>query len=188
MSQVDELIEKAKSLLDTPYSFGAEVDLNDPKPKSLDCSEYIQLCVYQITKNPWVDGSQNQFNACKQIPIRQGIATKGALLFKTKYSAKRGIYHVGISSGDGFVYNAKSKRYGTVFERVDGSWTLAGLIPIINYQEGLTMTQFEELKEDIKNLQTNINKVENKFDEYNRQRAQKEAELQNRIENLENKK
>lgn len=117
------------------YVFGAEAKLSDPSPDRIDCSELVQWAVYQQTHDSWVDGSRNQWAACKHIGVDQAIKTKGALLFVSGSGSPNGIHHVAVSMGNGMTAEARS-RYTT--PQV-GSWSAhsrfqyGGLVPVLKY-------------------------------------------------------
>lgn len=118
------------------YVFGAEAVLTDPSPDRLDCSELVQWAVFQTVHDSWVDGSRAQYEACHHVSVAQGIATKGALLFMTGNGSPSGIHHVGISTGEGHVIQARS-RYTSpqvgVWPSRDQAWDYAGLVPVLRY-------------------------------------------------------
>lgn len=117
------------------YVFGAETNLNDPSPDRIDCSELVQWAVYQITHDSWVDGSRNQWAACRHISVADAIKTKGALLFVTGSGSPTGIHHVAVSMGNGMTAEARSAHMTPQV----GSWSAhdrfqyGGLIPVLRY-------------------------------------------------------
>lgn len=126
------------------YVFGAEINLaGDSSPDRTDCSESVQYGVYHFTHDSWVDGSRNQYAACRKISVAEGLRIKGALLFQSGSGTSLGIHHVGISLGDGRVAQARS-RYPQPNELSSGrpqqvgiwrgqTWHYAGLIPVLRY-------------------------------------------------------
>ncbi len=116
------------------YVLGAEVDLHDPKPRRLDCSELVQWAVFQGNGRSWVDGSRYQAAACRLISVRRAIETKGALLFISDTGRPGGVHHVAFSMGDGTTAEARntSKGCGSWSAHRRG-WNLAGLIPVLRY-------------------------------------------------------
>lgn len=117
------------------YVFGAEARLSDPSPDRIDCSELVQWGVYQQTHDSWVDGSRNQWMACKHIGVDQAIKTKGALLFVSGSGTPNGIHHVAISMGNGMTAEARSAHTTPQV----GSWSAhgrfqyAGLVSVLRY-------------------------------------------------------
>jgi len=117
------------------YVFGAEVNLADPSPDRIDCSELVQWGVYQQTRDSWVDGSRNQWAACRHISVDEAIKTKGALLFISGSGSPTGIHHVAVSMGNGSTAEARSAHMTPQV----GSWSArgrfqyGGLIPVLHY-------------------------------------------------------
>lgn len=139
-------ILKALDCVGIPYRMGAEVaPLDSPgRPKSLDCSELVQLCLYRagirtisdgnghITSINVFDGAGNQYHCSRHIPLDAAIKTIGALLFvksATSYPTKPGnVGHVVISLGNGYIVEARGKDYGVVIGLVRPSFNLASKI------------------------------------------------------------
>lgn len=115
------------------YVFGAEASFSDPDPERFDCSELVQWALGRLDV-PFVDGSFNQEQFCASrgtlISVERGIATFGALLFRTP--GKPG--HVAVSRGDGTTIEARGRAYGVnVFSASGRPWTHAARIPGISY-------------------------------------------------------
>lgn len=126
------------------YVFGAEINLaHDSSPDRTDCSESVQYGVYRMIHDSWVDGSHNQWAACRHISVDQAIRTKGALLFQTGTGSPNGIHHVAISMGNGWTVEARSSHLvdgeHSGHPQHVGSWRAAGrfqyagLIPVLHY-------------------------------------------------------
>jgi hypothetical protein len=116
------------------YVFGAEVSMYDKSPDRLDCSEAVQWTVTQVDGNTWIDGSANQYRACRHISVAQAVKTKGALLFSTSNGYASGIHHVAMSMGDGKTAEARSSSRGCgSWSATDGRFQLAGLVPVLRY-------------------------------------------------------
>lgn len=122
------------------YVFGYEVtDLSKPYPPKFDCSELMQWGIYQQTEDSWVDGSINQYPACRSIPVREALHTVGALVFISSNGKPSGIHHVGavVRQGDGFGVAQARSAYTTpecgVWGVGEQVWHFAGLAPPLKY-------------------------------------------------------
>jgi peptidoglycan hydrolase-like protein with peptidoglycan-binding domain len=125
----DAFVQKALAQNGDRYVFGAETNLNDPNPKTFDCSELVQWAAHQVGVSI-PDGTMNQLphiqRAGKAISVDQALRTKGALLFRPG--------HVAISLGDGRTIEAKGSKYGVgIFTAHGRGWTTGGLIPGMKY-------------------------------------------------------
>lgn len=102
-----------------PYVFGAK------GPAAFDCSGLV----WQAARDVGVSvphGSANQDAAFIRVPLSQGVATPGAVLYRPG--------HNGISLGDGRTIEARNPQLGvSVAAYTWGNFTHAGLIPGINY-------------------------------------------------------
>lgn len=125
------------------YVFGAEALPTDVDPELFDCSELIEWSCARAGVSPKVpDGSWIQYRHCRDrgelLTIDQGIATRGALLFRFVGNPDSGgrpsQAHVGWSLGDGTTIEARGTKWGvgswTAYGR---GWTHAGLLPGIAY-------------------------------------------------------
>lgn len=131
----DGLVACAMTQSGDQYIFGAEASPSNPNPGAFDCSELVEWACARIGVKI-TDGSEAQYQACKKaglaIPVREGIQTRGALLFNNA-GANR-VHHVAISRGDGTTIEAKGRKWGVgVFPATTGRFTLAGRIPGLNY-------------------------------------------------------
>lgn len=116
------------------YVFGAEASPADPDPNAQDCSELVQWAHSRAGAGIFVDGSANQYRACRPIPVAQARTTKGALVFVTDNGNPSSIHHVGISLGNGTTAEAQSTATGCgIFPFSGNRWTHAGLIPDLDY-------------------------------------------------------
>ncbi len=109
------------------YIFGAEVvNLAEPHPAALDCSELVQWAIFQATRVVWRDGSWLQAAACRVMPVDVAIGTRGALLFVTSTGQAAGAHHVAVSMGDGSTAEARSTAMGCGSWPARGRFNLAG--------------------------------------------------------------
>lgn len=116
------------------YSFGKEVSMRDASPDAIDCSEGTQWSVTQVDGDTWIDGSANQYRACKHISVAQAIKTKGALLFSSTNGLASGVHHVAVSMGNGKTAEARSTAKGCgSWDAHDGRFNLGGLVPVLKY-------------------------------------------------------
>lgn len=81
----------------------------------------------------FVDGAQNQRNACQQantlMGVNDGLRTLGALLFRIDEGP--GNDHVAISLGDGRTIEARGEAYGVnTFSAAGRDWTHAASCPV----------------------------------------------------------
>lgn len=120
-----KIIEAAKSQLDKPYIFGAEVDLKDPSPKAFDCSEFVQWC-YAQAGIEIADGSFNQYDFTMSIddPLPGDLGFFKERDEQNLHGRKVGeIYHVGIVVGDGIrIIEARGAPYNKVLYRPMAVW------------------------------------------------------------------
>lgn len=119
-----EFVRIAQAQAGDRYVYGAETRPTDPDPDAWDCSELVQWAAARAGVT-FVDGSLAQINACKAIPVEQGITTRGALLWLPG--------HIAISLGNGRTIEARGRRYGVVEASAAGRFRRAGLIPGLNY-------------------------------------------------------
>jgi hypothetical protein len=120
--QIDTFVNLCLAQAGDRYVFGAEVKMSDPNPSVWDCSELVEWAAFRAGIKPKVpDGSSAQKAHCTPISVREGIATKGALLFHPG--------HVAVSLGNGRTIEAytSSKPVGQL--NAGGRFNAAGLIP-----------------------------------------------------------
>ncbi len=125
------------------YLLGSE----GPPTESLrtwDCSELVQHLLAQvgvehvtdgrgrITPIAAFDGAGFQWERSHAIPFADGVRLPGALLF-IQSDAYRGkphsIGHVAISLGNGYVLEARGRKYGVTIGPVRPSFNRAGKVP-----------------------------------------------------------
>ena len=103
------------------------VPLTDPDPKAFDCAELSEWGLAQVGV-PFVDGSANQCRKARTISVATALKLPGALLFREKSGQ---VYHVAVSLGNGYVVEAKGKRYGVVISKADSGYSKAGKVPAL---------------------------------------------------------
>jgi len=159
MVTVEQFVDLLLSQAGDRYIFGVEVSADDDNPSAFDCSELVQWGCDHLGVSPRMpDGSWNQANHCRihgtLISVDQGVATRGALLFKFSSSPFEGSRpssaHVAVSLGNGKTIEARSTHYGVgSFSAYNRGWTHAGLIPGLdnyaNIQEDNSMADFVEI-------------------------------------------
>ncbi len=145
-------------------------------------SEFIQWIIFQVTKIGWVDGASNQYNGCHKISLSQGVNTRGALLFH-RYPR----WHVEMSLGNGSSIGARGLAYGVcVSPGAATRFNLAGLIPIINYEEVDQLTDDDRkwILETIEKRDAVMAQLAQEFRTYNQQRADEIARLYTQVGQL----
>jgi len=145
MVPVWRFIETLLSQEGDRYVFGAEASPSDTDPKAFDCSELVEWAAARCGVTPKVpDGSWYQARHCRDrgrlIPIDEAIRTPGALLFRFSGDPFTGgrpsSAHVAVSLGNGQTIEARSASHGVGrFSASGRSWTLAGLLPGIDYSK-----------------------------------------------------
>jgi hypothetical protein len=139
----------ALNLSRTKYQFNPPAaDPNDPNPPLFDCSELVRWAcrragvVPEMPDGSWIQHIHSKVRGL-MIPVSVGIATRGALLIKSRDS--RGIpieptpagppaqAHIGFSLGDGRVYEAMDVGRVGIFGAAGRPWTHAALIPGVTY-------------------------------------------------------
>ena len=120
------------------YQEGGDSPPNAAVPTLLDCSSFVQWCVFhtfgQLGGCPRT--SQDQSSWCKSggsiVSAQQGLNTQGALMF---IGQPGGATHVEISLGNGHqtVGAHHSGTYAGVISSTPSAWGCAGLIPNIDY-------------------------------------------------------
>lgn len=122
-----DFVRIAQSQAGDVYRFGAEASASDRDPDAFDCSELVEWALARVGVR-FVDGSVNQINRCRPIPVAQAIRTRGALLFRPGNPN-----HIAISLGDGRTIEARGRRYGVGNFSAVGRFTRGGLIPGLDY-------------------------------------------------------
>lgn len=123
--QWGKMIGLGRRLVGKPYTFGAEVDLNDPDPDhilGIDCSELVEWLYHQIGIDI-PDGSYNQAKMVRRLNFipndpKSDVLLLGDLGFKWEPETEI-IHHVGIYIGQSKVLEAKGKRWGVVLTPYD---------------------------------------------------------------------
>jgi hypothetical protein len=144
----------AINLSRTKYKFDPPpASPTDASPALLDCSELVRWACRRAGLAPEMpDGSWNQHLHSKSrglmIPVSTGIATRGALLIKSRDALGNPIEpipggppaqaHIAFSLGDGRTYEAMGPAPDKVgiFGAAGRPWTHAALIPGIVYSSG----------------------------------------------------
>jgi len=124
-----------------PFVYGSEGPLGTSL-KTWDCSELVQhglgaSDITIITNEKGVatgidafDGAWFQYQQSKKIPIEDGIRLPGALLFAMNNSSRPySIGHVAVSLGNGYMIEARGKKYGVVISEVRREIVLATKVP-----------------------------------------------------------
>lgn len=88
-----------------PYTYGAEIRLDDPDPATGDCSEYTEQA-YLRAGLGYPDGVVNQVAFCAH---RRVLEPKPGDPFFYSPNPATGIPHTGIYVGDGMVIHAKGR-------------------------------------------------------------------------------
>lgn len=123
--------------------WGGKAPSTVPNPKAsgkgLDCSGLVAWATGRLG-HPLDGGSWQQLASCKaaglEIPVSEGIRTRGALLF----IPANGADHVAVSLGNGMTIEARGTAWGI------GSWSAANRfqtaakIPGFDYTQGDAMT------------------------------------------------
>jgi cell wall-associated NlpC family hydrolase len=119
-----------------PYSYGAEVALDDPNPERFDCAELpqwglAQVDITRIGRCPIeiFDPAWRQYDMARSIPIDVARNHIGSLVFvQGKPERPHGISHVGIVIAKDTIVEARGKDYGVVCGAIRPSFTLAAKV------------------------------------------------------------
>lgn len=117
-----EFIAQAMSQSGAKYVWGAKPSKGEAKPEGFDCSGLVRWAAGRAGIS-LPEGSMQQLDAVKEIPVEQALKTRGALVFY-----KGDPNHVAISLGNGKVLEATSP-WGVTTSIRTGRFTLGGLIP-----------------------------------------------------------
>lgn len=134
MASGRDLVDLLMHHIGGPYGYGSKWALSNPNPSGpVDCSGFVAWGCYQIGR-PLSGGSGQQYAKCAQagtlIPIKQAIATPGALLFHGPH----GEYHIACSRGDGMTVEARGAAYGVgCWSAYNRPWDVAALVPGVSY-------------------------------------------------------
>lgn len=105
------VVDTALRLIGVPYIYGAEWTAYAVKPSALDCSEMVEG-VFTIAGLTMPDGSQNQFNFCKET-LNPDF---GNLVFFGREKDQKKVYHVGIIVNTNTVIEARAYDPNVSFE------------------------------------------------------------------------
>lgn len=131
MPTSEEFVKKCLEEVGDQYEFGAEVAPGTSASASTqwDCSELVEVKLRELGIDA-PDGSSNQLRWVlehgTQIPLAEGMQTRGALLLRDG--------HVAVSLGGGQTIEAKGEAYGVnVFSSANRGFTHAGRVPGLSY-------------------------------------------------------
>jgi cell wall-associated NlpC family hydrolase len=138
-SKAGLLILKLLAQVGKPYLYDVVVKLTDPDPPEFSCSQLVKWGLFQVgvtkVKDCIIaafDGAAHQYFCCKPISPATAKHLPGALVFvqnKSAYPGKpSGIGHVGVSLGNGYVLEARGKKWGVVISPWRDSFNLAGKV------------------------------------------------------------
>ena len=120
------------------YEWGVKPHPSDPDPEEGDCSGYTAWGANRLGVVPrFPHGSVVQWEHCRrhgtELPsIKDGIDTKGALLFRVNIRGQSN--HVAVSLGNGKTIEAMGERYGVRQGNAYGrGWNHAALVPGMEY-------------------------------------------------------
>lgn len=125
------------------YQEGGDSAYNDPDPRVLDCSSFVDWVFYHTTGQPLHPGGGRSTAhsigpQCVNIDVEDAKNIKGALLFIGPVGSET---HVEVSLGNGFTAAAHTSQV-PLPQQVDvqqaGSFTHGGLLPGINYSSSAT--------------------------------------------------
>lgn len=140
MIPVEELLLCAIAQRGDAYVFGAEVPLTAQDGTAWDCSELVEWASARAGVSPPVpDGAFNQWVQIKRanrlISVREGLQTRGALLFVGDGTGvgRDAITHVAFSLGDGTTIEARGARWGVGCWTAAGRFSFAGLLVGVDY-------------------------------------------------------
>ncbi|MDX2015677.1 MAG: NlpC/P60 family protein [Myxococcaceae bacterium] len=120
-ARTQEFLRQALSQNGNRYVFGAEASPSNANPAALDCSELVEWAAARAGVR-FPDGSANQIDAARPMPVEQALRTPGALLYRPG--------HIAISLGDGRTIEARNRNAGVgIFDANNRGWTRAGTIP-----------------------------------------------------------
>lgn len=149
MPSAGQLLAQARTQRGKPYVFGATARVTDPDPAALDCSELVKWSAGRLGVSI-PDGAINQYNDISKrgltLAVADALRTPGAVIFKHGIGRHAPIYHVGISEGNGRVFEAKGSAYGVGSfpagtwaaspAAQENCWNLAGRLPGFDYGAG----------------------------------------------------
>lgn len=136
------------------YQEGGDSAYNDPDPRVLDCSSFVDWVFYHTTGRPLnPSGSRSTAHSigpqCINIDVADAKNIKGALLFIGNVGAET---HVEVSLGNGSTAAAHTNQV-PLAQQVDispaGNFTHGGLLPGINYSNSATTTAAANLIQSV---------------------------------------
>lgn len=141
---IEDLLLEAIAQEGKTYILGAEADAADPDPPAFDCSELVQYAADRTGVEPRIpDGAYWQYRTCliagNLISVADGIATRGALLFRVTRNPPThfdDVPHVAWSLGDGTTVEARGRAWGVGSWAAAGRFQAAGIIPGVDYSPG----------------------------------------------------
>jgi cell wall-associated NlpC family hydrolase len=137
---LERFLEAARNQIGDRYVFGAEVNLDDPNPKTFDCSELTEWAAHQAGVTI-PDGAAGQYRFLRArgltIPVEQAKNTPGALLFNFDgepgpTGGEPSVAHVAISLGNGRTVEAMNPQAGVKEAEAGNRFKFAALIPGIS--------------------------------------------------------
>lgn len=144
---VRKFVEQALAQKGDRYIFGTETSPLNPNPSAFDCSELVEWAAARSGVTPRVpDGAYYQWqhgrNHGREISVREGIKTFGALLFfgDGRGSGRDAITHVAISLGNGLTVEARGSKWGVGTWSAERGFDFAVLVPGVDYTKTQTTT------------------------------------------------
>jgi cell wall-associated NlpC family hydrolase len=154
MPHIEDVLLWAIAQKGDKYVFGVEVSAAAADAINWDCSELVEWSCAKAGVTPRVlDGAFNQWAQCKKarslISIKDGMATRGALLFVGDGigTGRDAITHVAFSLGDGTTVEARGAKWGVGCWRSARRFDFAATIPGVDY--GFAGAAKPPLREDI---------------------------------------
>lgn len=151
MPNIEDVLLLSLTQKGKKYIFGAEAKATDPSPKAFDCSELVEWSCDRagvVPKMP--DGAFNQWRHCSPIPVKQGLTTRGALLFvgDGTGSGRNAVTHVAWSLGDGTTIEARGSKWGVGTWPSVNRFDFAGLVPGVDYTHRAPLPPAPPIQED----------------------------------------
>lgn len=150
MFEGQDLVDLAMTREGQKYVLGARVHLANPNWSGpWDCAEFVSWCVYHAYKTliavrpPNAQQGESYSGWWYEdavagdmlMPLREAIATPGAILIRKPGAFGIKIGHVAISRGDGTTIEAKGARDGVlvVKDAAKRSWSTGAIVPGVAY-------------------------------------------------------
>lgn len=122
------------------YQLGGDDKYNDPDPRVLDCSSFVDWCYYHAVGRPLIEPRstvRTERPKCKIIDVETAKRVKGALLFM-------GNHHVEVSLGNGYSAGAHTNSLPLAKQvsivKANG-FSDGGLLPGVNYATAATTAE-----------------------------------------------